>query len=186
MGILMYEVFRWQILHSHITFSWEGLTATVVLAWVLLEIVFRQLHKRNINISWTTFAVTFSSLLLDAFGDMYNWYTAYSPWFDKFVHFFGGAAAAVIFYDIFKNIKIKNTDAFSGGWMMALVLLSAFFVGFGYEWLEYAEDAFYWSGRSVRLGNAYDTIDDMVMNLLGSVAVIIFIYKFQCCDYLRK
>lgn len=179
LGILMYEVFRWQILNSQITFSWQGLILTVAMVWALLEIVFYQLQKKGINISWATFAIAFLSLSLDAFGDMYNWYSVYSPWFDKFAHFFGGAAAAVIFYDIFRNIKIKNPVAFSYGWMMLLVLLLSFFVGFGYEYLEYAEDVFYWGGKSVRLGDAYDTVDDMRMNLIGSIVAIMFLHKLR-------
>lgn len=180
LSILMYEIFRWRILNSQISFSWQGLTATVVLAWFLLEAVFYQLRKRSINISWTTFAAAFLSLSLDAFGDMYNWYNVYSPWFDKFAHFFGGAAVAVILYDIFRNIKIKNPNSFSGGWMMALVLLTSFFIGFGYEYLEYIEDVFYWGGKSVRLGDAYDTVDDMQLNLLGSLfAITVIKLKMQ-------
>lgn len=105
---------------------------------------------------------------------MYNWYSLYSPWFDKLAHIFGGFVAAFIIYDILRNIKIKYPNSFSNGWMMAFVVLLYFFVGFGYEYLEYAEDVFYW-GRQMRLGDAYDTIDDLQMDLAGSLAAVVAI-----------
>lgn len=178
-AILAYEVFRWKILKSSLAFSWQGLVLTALAAIIILEIASRWLRKKHsIEISWTSYVAAFVSLALDAAGDMFHWYTIYSPWFDRLLHFIGGAVVAIIVYDVLRGIHTANPNAFSWGWLSVLTVLGTLFWGFAYEWLEYAEDVFYWK-RTVRLGDAYDTVDDMQLNLLGGAAIVFLFYFFR-------
>lgn len=184
LGILFYEIFSWKILNNQATFSWGGLILTIVAVWIFFEALFWHFRKINIKISWFSFAGAFFSLSLDALGDMQGWYMAYSPWFDKFAHFAGGFVVAIIAYDILRNIKIKNTASFSEKWLLILSVLIAFLFSFGYEWLEYAEDVFYW-GKQVRLGDGYDTINDLQLDLMGSIIAIAVVILLKGRFYKR-
>lgn len=177
--VLFYEIFRWKFLNSAVIFSWEGLIATVLVIWALFEIGFYFLRNRlKANISWVSFALAFSSLSLDAAGDMYGWYATYSPWFDKIAHFFGGFVVAIVIYDVLKIVRAKNPMAFSGALVIPLAILIALFLGVGYESLEYMEDKLYW-GRQVRLGDGYDTVNDLHLGLMGAVLAMTIVYLFR-------
>lgn len=177
--VLLYEIFHWKFLNSAVTFSWEGLVATVLVIWALFEIGFYFLRNRlKANISWVSFALAFSSLSLDAAGDIYGWYAAYSPWFDKIAHFFGGFVVVVVIYDVLKIVRAKNPAIFSGALVIPLAILITLFFGVGYETLEYMEDKLYW-GRQVRLGDGYDTVNDLHLDLAGAVLAMMIVYLFR-------
>lgn len=178
-AIFLIEIFRWKVLNSSVNFSWQGLVITVVLVFILLEFAVRWLEKKfNTPFSWVSYAAGFTSLFLDAIGDMFFLYTIFSPWYDKALHFIGGGAVAIIIYEILRAIRLSDPASFSRGWLLVLTIFISFFLGFGYEWLEYAEDVFYWH-RQVRLGDAYDTMDDMQMNFLGILLGTFLRAKFQ-------
>lgn len=177
-AVLLYEIFRWKFFRGQVVFTWEGLMLTIGLVWIAMEAIFYYLDKNKINFSPSSFLMAFFSLSLDAFGDMYGLYDSFSPWFDKIAHLTGGGVVAFIVYDILRNVRIRNQNSFSEKWLLVLTVAIAFLVGFGYEWIEYIEDVFYW-GYQIRLGDAYDTIDDMQLNLLGSILAVSIFKKYK-------
>jgi len=178
LGILALEIIKWRLLKSSVTFTWLGLVLTVLGVVFLIEGGAYLARKRwGVVLHWTSYAGAFLSLSLDAFGDMFHWYTKYAPWFDKALHFVAGGVIALILYDLLSQVRLKNPAAFSWGWMLVIIVLGSLLLGFSYEWLEYAEDTFYWH-HGVRLGDAYDTVDDIDMTLLGGAAAALALAAF--------
>lgn len=177
--ILLVEIFGWKVLNASVNFTWQGLILTVVIFLILIEIAFRTLARKfGSQVSWMSYAAGFVSLSLDAAGDIFHFYSRFSPWYDKSLHFIGGAVGAIIIYDILRIIHSARPADFSRKWMAVLAISLTFFFAFGYEWLEYIEDVAYWK-RPMRLGDAYDTIDDMQLNFLGILLGVFIRSRFD-------
>lgn len=164
---ILVEVLSWlKLLPLTLEFTWLGLILTASVAWGALEIISWRLRKVGARTLWAgTFLATLVSQCTDAFGDILRLYGQYG-WYDQVAHLIGGAVIALILYDLFtalhEGTRIKLGLQFRG----FLSVLGAMAIGSLYELEEYGEDVIFGSHR---LGDAFDTGNDMLLNTLGAV-----------------
>jgi uncharacterized membrane protein YjdF len=163
------------ILHFTLDFSWLGLALTCLGVWWGLELItFFIKRKYNYTLPVFIFVIPVLVIFVDAFGDILKSYSRFS-WYDQVAHFLGGGAAAtVLFFIVFSIVRHKKlnlSNRFSGlfaiGWANLLGAL--------YEIEEYAESIFL---KNNRLGDRFDTPNDLLCNLAGSVICVFFILLF--------
>lgn len=168
---LLVEFLSWlKILPLTLEFTWLGLMLTASIVWLALEIISWRLKKTGARYLWgLTYLVSLFSVCIDAFGDIARFYGTYA-WYDQVAHFIGGAAVALVIFDMLVslqqankiNLPLKGRGAITIGLAMAL--------GSVYELEEYLEDVFF---ASHRLGDAIDTANDMLLNTIGAVIIIV-------------
>lgn len=163
------------LLQFTLDFSWLGLAMTSLAVWLGLELIYFFVKKKyNHTLPSLVFVVPAVVIFFDALGDILKWYSKFS-WYDQVVHFFGGsAAAAVLFFIIFsivrhKKINLSNrlVGLFAIGWAN---LFGAF-----YEIEEYLESYFL---KNNRLGDRFDTPNDLLFDMAGSVICVLLILLF--------
>ncbi len=143
-----------------------GLILTVTGVWLILEIAKRHL------VVWAALP-SVMSVGLDMAGDYLHWYVQFS-WYDAMLHAVGGAAAAIGLGSIINHRFGKTVPAKFRYWLIftGVVAASVF-----YELEEYLED--YFTGSN-RLGDGFDTANDLLMNSGGAalaVGLIIIVSK---------
>ncbi|EKD78406.1 MAG: hypothetical protein ACD_41C00349G0010 [uncultured bacterium] len=164
-GVIVFEVLVWlELIPLTATFTILGLIITQGAAWIILEIV--QARLRRPYQGWIMSLVVLA-MTLDMAGDLFHWYDRFF-WYDASLHFFGSAVAGLWVWNIATIIYSKRAPR-------KLILLCSFglavAMGVAYEIEEYLED--YFTG-SHRLGDAFDTGHDLLLNTLGvTVAVTI-------------
>src|SRR3989344_3132475 len=170
-SVLAFEILNLVgILNFEITFSWFGLIITAVAVWGCTEFLWDKLGEmRALKKAWLLFFIT-ASLLLDLFGDVYGWYGQFG-WYDRLAHFIGGMVAAIAVTiilrvkNILPDISIRPRFSFSVQLLIVLGIVSI--LGLLYEFEEYAETIFL---NNNRMGDLYDTMDDLLLNELGGIA----------------
>jgi len=170
-----------QILNFSLDFSWFGLIITAAAVWLIIESIAHFSKKPKFLES--ALPISFLGILIDASGDIFHLYSRFG-WYDKAVHLIVSGAVA---YLIFKISILWTSDVHniktSGGIRLKLIL-SLFVLGlsnlFGilYEIEEYLEDLFIRQARWLRLGDGPDTANDLLFNLLGSLAVALLFINF--------
>ena len=151
-------------------FTWLGLFATFVFAWVMLELL---------QFSFRVWIAVFFLLILDVFSALLGLYSRIINW-DKLMHFFGGgmitiAALEIILRIIEKEIiSIKHSKLF----IIVNVFFSVILIGFLYEFLEYLIDKIQY-GYPKTLVDVYNSIEDQLCNLLGATVVLVVYYTWQ-------
>lgn len=170
-----------KILHFKLEFTWIGLIITVSVIWITLELIFLWMRKKcgYINYGYLLFIVA-AGVYVDSFGDIFFLYNRYC-WYDQAAHFAGGAVAGIIIFQIIKALNDCRKISLSYFSSAFFSLMSAGFAGMLYEIEEYLED--FYTG-SHRLGNGFDTANDLMTGILGALAVIIFISAYL--QYKRK
>lgn len=163
-------------LNFALEYSWLGLVLTALAVWLGLEFVNHFVKTRyNYSLPAFIFVIPTLNVLVDAFGDIFRWYGKFF-WYDQLGHFLGGAAAAGIVFFItlsitrYKNLKISKF--FLG--LFAFSLANVF--GILYELEEYAESFFLHNNR---LGDRFDTPNDLFFNLVGSLICVLVIVLTQ-------
>ena len=108
--------------------------------------------------------------VIDIIGLYYQWYLSYS-WFDQVLHFSGGFFVARLFSVYLKNhltdgAKLKNT---------LIILGTASFIGITWEFVEYIANIIlspiiynHFSVKTYFMGDLNDTINDLLMDILGA------------------
>jgi hypothetical protein len=178
---LCVEILSWVgVFPIHIEFTWLGLVLTAALAWLALEIISWQLHRVGADSLWGwTFLAALLSQCTDAFGDILRLYGT-CCWYDQAAHLVGGAVVALVFFNILARLIERDIVKLSRAWQGFIAILGSMAVGSLYEIEEYSEDVIFHSNR---LGSAFDTANDMLLNTCGAVlfilAIIIFARKRQ-------
>jgi len=180
-ALIVFELLnQFKILRFPLTFTWLGLILTGAGAWFLIELI-SLFNKKAVGrpVYGLAMLVATAGLYLDAGGDVFLLFVKYG-WYDQVAHFIGGAAAAGIIYSLTKGlddcgrIKVGDFGEAFFAWT------TANFLGAVYEIAEYAEDFF---TGSHRLGDAFDTANDMLLNLTGSFSILaVFLFYF----YVRR
>lgn len=163
-GVIFFEVLVWlELIPLTATFTILGLIVTQAAAWILLEIVQTRLQRPY---AWWIMALIVLSMTLDMTGDLFHWYDRFF-WYDAVLHFFGSSVAALWVWNIATIVYHKRAPH-------KLIMLATFglgvAMGVSYELEEYLED--YFTG-SHRLGDAFDTGHDLLMNTTGVVVALI-------------
>jgi hypothetical protein len=168
---ILVEVLSWaRVLPLTLEFTWLGLILTASLAWGALEIVSWQLRKVGARSLWAgTFIATLVSQCTDAFGDILRFYGTYS-WYDQVAHLVGGAVVALIFFDLLTSLHAAKRIQLGLAFRGFLSVLGSMALGSLYELEEYGEDVIFGSHR---LGDAFDTGNDLLLNTLGAVLLIL-------------
>ncbi len=161
------------VLHWEIDFTWIGLMLTVVVAWSVLELINYWLVKSTGKgiAAWAYLAATFA-IYLDALGDINRWYSTYIH-YDQVAHFIGGMATATIIGYVVLRIEQAKKIRCMTTFFLLTVLAMTMALGSLYEIEEYLED--YFRGTN-RLGDAQDTVNDMLLNTIGAIVVVIIIF----------
>jgi len=169
-SVLVFELLNWAgILHFTLTFSWFGLIVTALGVWAVVEFLWEKLGELDaLRKGWLLFFIL-ASLFIDVFGDIFGWYGAFF-WYDRFAHFMGGLSVAIALVivlrakNILPDLSIQPHLSFSIQMLILVALVTLF--GVFYELEEYAETFFLHNNR---LGDVFDTMDDLLLNLLGGV-----------------
>lgn len=155
--LLGFETLNWAgILPFTLDFSWLGLIGTAFLIWLALEIY----HYFYQSLPGFIYFIALSGIALDAITDTFHLYSQFM-WWDRLMHFLGGVMAAIIVSYLFKKSPFYT-------------ILTVSFLGFLYEYWEFIIDKFYF-GFPKALGDGPDTVDDMLLNIVGAVFMLLVI-----------
>lgn len=163
------------IFHFEIDFSWLGLSLTALAVWIALEFVLYYVKKRfNYTIPAFIFLIPLANILIDFFGDFCKLYSKIS-WYDQMAHFLGGASAAgVIFFIVCAILKRRRVE-FKKYLIGSYAFFAACFLGNLYELEEYAESLFLGNNR---LGDRFDTPNDIFFNTCGALIGVLLVYLY--------
>lgn len=172
-GLILFELFNEiELLDFTLDFTWLGLVITSLGVWIILESASFYLQKKYNAIipGWILFLAAIA-VYLDAFGDIFKFYSQFAR-YDQAMHFLASAAAMLVAFGfinqlvktgkIFLELKIQG--------VLAVLIVS--FAGVLYEIEEYLED--YFRGTN-RLGDGPDTANDLMMNLFGAILIFVMI-----------
>lgn len=161
--------------HFEIDFSWLGLSLTALVVWMGLEFVLFFVKKRfNYTIPAFIFLIPLANILIDFFGDFCKLYSRI-VWYDQMAHFIGGASAAgVIFFIVCAVLKRRRVD-FKKYLIASYAFFAACFLGNLYELEEYAESLFLGNNR---LGDRFDTPNDIFFNACGALIGVLLVYFY--------
>lgn len=170
------EILSWAgILPLTLEFTWLGLVITASAAWGALELISWWLRKHGAATLWGwTFLVALVSQCTDAFGDILRLYGTYS-WYDQVAHFVGGAVLALVTFNTLHALHDAGKVQLPLGARVLVSIAAAMAIGSLYELEEYGEDVVFGSNR---LGSAFDTGNDMLLNTLGAVCIILVLQRF--------
>ncbi len=154
-----------QIIPLQTEFTWKGLLLQSVVALIGLEILERVVQKNKLDLSVGILGLFLTGqIVIDAFGDMFHWYGRFSG-YDQLLHFTGGFVFALIttgfvraYFKKKRTRLLKREVAFFGLSVAALGTIL-------YEAEEYLEDVL---TGSQRLGNGFDTADDLLLGVIGA------------------
>jgi FlaA1/EpsC-like NDP-sugar epimerase len=151
-------------------FTWLGLFATFVFAWVMLELF---------QFSFRVWIFVFFLLILDVFSALLGLYSRIINW-DKLMHLCGGIMIAVAVLEIIMRVLEKEIVRVKH--LKIFIIINTFFavslLGFLYEFLEYLVDKIQY-GYPKTLVNVYNSIEDQLCNLLGATLVLVVYYTWQ-------
>lgn len=169
-ALLLFEILNlFGVLHVTITFSWLLLIITQGVVWALVEMLWRELGRLGApEKGWLLFFVV-AAVLLDFFGDTLGLYGKFNH-YDQIAHFIGGLAAAIAI-TIMLRAKQVIPDVvinanFSFRTQLLLVVSLAALLGLFYEFGEFL-DTRYFGHNS--LGDQYDTLNDLFLNIAGAL-----------------
>lgn len=170
---LLVEVFSWaKILPLTLEFTWFGLILTASVAWGAVELISWRLRKVGAQSLWGgTLLIVLISQCTDAGGDIFRLYGMYS-WYDQVAHVVGGAAVALIFFNLLTSLHVAQRISLGQklrGW---IAVMGSMAIGSLYEIEEYSEDII---RNAHRLGDAFDTANDLLMNTVGAILCIFII-----------
>lgn len=159
------------ILHFELDFTWFGLALTSIIAWLVVEITGRILRTRYrcTHILPWFLAISVVVVYIDALGDILHFYSRF-PWYDRVAHFAGGLVFATGFSLILRHLRATNIVKFGNALFSTFTIAMTALGAALYEIEEYLEDFFTGSNR---LGNGFDTADDLMLGITGAVIVVI-------------
>jgi hypothetical protein len=163
------------LLDFTVDFTWLGLLVTVIAVWGSLEACARWLARRGTRLHWSAWPLSLAIVAFDAFGDMLHLYGRWH-WYDQFGHALGGFLGVLVAFAVVR--AVERTDHWRHPpWVNGLLALGTTMTfGCLYEIEEYLEDIF---NATNRLGDGQDTANDLLMNLLGALVAIAFVFAAQ-------
>ncbi|MFH0951035.1 MAG: hypothetical protein V1765_00995 [bacterium] len=177
--ILGLVAFEWlnliKVLHFTLDFSWLGLMVTSLGVFIIVEAVYYGCRKRGCPLPIFPYYLAITALYFDSLGDIAHFYANYT-WYDQVAHALGGAVVMSGVLSIFLQLKKKYLLPLMMVLMIGLAYTSL--MGSLYEIEEYLEDKYY-HHRQLRLGDGPDTVNDILCNLSGGLAVGIIYYLKQ-------
>lgn len=176
-GWLLFEFLNWiNVLHFELDFSWLGLLLTAGFVWFGMEIVSFQLEKRTgQGLSSPVFFLGLVGISWDAIGDVSRFYSKFG-WYDNAAHVIGGALATLVIFSIFDRLNKAKIIQLESTLLDFVSLAIASFLGLLYEIEEFLEEI--WFGHD-RLGDAYDTVMDLLLNIVGGLIILAVLFFFR-------
>jgi hypothetical protein len=170
-------------LHFTLDFSWLGLVITSLASWLGLELIYILVKRKyNYTLSGFIFVLPAIGISFDAFGDIFKWYSKFS-WYDQVAHFLGSGIVAVFIFLIMHSILFQKQKKLSN-WFAAFFAFSwANVFGILYEIEEYLESYFL---KNNRLGDRFDTPNDLLFNMFGALVFVLFALFFLKRSNRRK
>ncbi|MBI2426957.1 MAG: hypothetical protein HYV34_03845 [Candidatus Kerfeldbacteria bacterium] len=179
-GLLALEILAWiGVLSIDLDFTWLGLIVTLVIAWGFVETLLFFIH-RKIADEWSGWLLLFVAfpLSIDAIGDMTNLYSRFLR-YDEVAHFAGGfASMAVLSYMVWAYFRIHRIRLPKKVLFLYSLGLASI-AGILYESEEFFEDVLFGSNR---LGDGYDTVIDLLLNLTGGVVMGFIISRLEIAE----
>ena len=151
-----------------VDYTWRGrVISTAFVAAVLwgLDRAFRR--RLAVPLPATVFACASLLIAIDFFGDIFHFYTRWA-WYDQVAHGLGGAILACAFLAIFRAAAAATFPRLPDAVLAVAAVGVQAILASAYEVEEYLEDYFY---RTNRLGDGPDTANDIMLGLVGSIAV---------------
>lgn len=155
------------------TYTTFGLILTSIFVWSTMEItqLFLEKNGKTHHYGWWIILCVAAVLYLDAMGDFLHFYESI-PNYDGFLHFLTPAIIAWWMWQILTTIYPTATHQLlvltTGSLSITLTVL--------YEIEEYLEDVF---TGSHRLGDGFDTANDLLMGVIGVSVVVTLLYSLK-------
>ena len=151
-------------------FTWLGLLITFVFSWAMLELF------RFPLFIWI---FVFFFLILDVLSALLGLYSTISSW-DKLMHTCGGALIATGALELVLQLLKKEyiRTKYPRLFVIINVLFSVMSLGFLYEFWEYLVDKLQY-GYVKSLVSVYNSIEDQLFNLLGTILVLAVYFAWQ-------
>ncbi|MFA5106835.1 MAG: hypothetical protein WC497_00740 [Patescibacteria group bacterium] len=152
--------------------SWDrqvALSITNIIGGGVYLLIYYFLKRRGITLPWIAAWLVALGIWFDALGNFQHFFGRIL-WWDKLAHFTGSLPPATVFWAVLYGFGKKGTIRLPN-WLAGLfavcltVTLSVL-----YEISEYIGDLNF---PTHRITDLYDTVDDLMYNLLGAVAVVI-------------
>lgn len=151
------------------TYTILGLLITALFTWLVVEIiqfVFEAFGTHNLY-RWQMTLLLVAVVYLDAIGDFFNFYTTI-PNYDGFLHFFTPAVGTWWIWQLLQILYPSCAQSFR---ILATATTTLSLASL-YEIEEYLED---WLTGSHRLGDSFDTGNDLFMALVGTILMLLII-----------
>lgn len=153
------------VLHFTLAFTWWGLVITCIPVWVALEVSFYHYQKRQLHFPWWVIVPVILAVYFDALGDIAEFYNNFL-WWDQVAHAMGSIAIACWVGAIV--LPVWKVDRLSSKYRFLFLMSFSVFLGVVYEMAEYFEDLI---SSSRRLGDGFDTVNDLLWDTFGAVLV---------------
>ena len=156
-------------------FTWKGMIFQAVIIWAALEIVQVLINRRGLNMTLGPAAlILMAQLATDAIGDMGHLYSRFE-WYDQLLHLTGGFAAAIIATGLVRAAFERRAHGPHSPGELLVYGFSLSVVGqVLYEFIEYFEDLLTGSNR---LGDAFDTVNDLTLGMFGALLAALLVTK---------
>jgi len=156
-------------------FTWKGMIIQNVVIWTSLEAVRVLIKRHKLDMSAGPSAQIITvQLIVDAIGDMGHLYARFN-WYDQIMHFTGGMAAALMTTALIQAIHKRHKHRL---FPLAEVYISGFALSMVgqvlYELEEYIEDVLTGSNR---LGDGFDTANDLMLGMFGALLAALIVVK---------
>jgi hypothetical protein len=136
------------ILHIDLSYTWLGLMVTLLIVFLVMEAVHRSFqHQGHPGLHWNVWLLGFSSIFIDALGDVFDWYHQFS-WYDQAAHLTSSAFLCLVVFQIIHVYAKARSLSYSNHLKILLASLGSVTAGVVYEIEEYLEDWFTGSSRS--------------------------------------
>lgn len=179
-GLFVFEVLNYfQVISFRVDYTWLGRFVSTLVMFGMLRLIDegfrRKLGTRLQGKVWVLMTVL---LWFDFLGDVFGLYSRWM-WYDQVVHFLSGILLVTCLWIVLKTCATRLHWVIPNSVIAVLALGVNTIFAVLYEIEEYMEDAFFGTNR---LGDAFDTANDLLLNLLAGALVILslFVWKRFC------
>jgi len=158
-------------------FTWKGMILQDVFVWLVIEIVAYLIKRHGLNMSLGPAALLITiQVIVDASGDMGHLYGRFL-WYDQILHFTGGFTASILTTGFLQAIhRKKRANSFYHAEILILGAALAIWGTVLYELEEYIEDLL---TGSMRLGDGFDTANDLLLGMFGAILAALIVVKVK-------
>lgn len=161
------------------TYTALGSLLQSVAALLGLEITYRYLRRRNVILRGWISNLIILMTLSDAAGDYLLFYDKFVH-YDAYLHFTIPAVVTICLMGIVWSVRPTFLHWPSWPLLVATIVITA---GVFYEIEEYLEDVLFGSHR---LGDGFDTANDLSMNVLGAFLPALIMYFYLRRNYVQR